>query len=562
MKKSLAVVLVLFFCSILNSQESELEKYKRMQREEINQWKQERDAELDAYKARVEKERKEWKEYVNSVRSIWGEFSDTTPKVWSDYGNNLKSLSIVDFENNKIELAAVVDEGSGDNAEKLIEQQFEKLLNEREKGTGKKFMEGQIAFEKKSTDSDKRMNELQRKYDEENSLLFKKAEEDRKALEQKRKEIAEKAEKDRKEYEARKKDAEKKEAEEKLALEKKREEVARKEAEERKAFELKKKEMEKQEAEKREAELKRKTEEEQKKLLAEKAEIERKKIAEQKKIQDQLAEAERKQKEEQRKLEEEKALIEKKNKEQKAKLEDEKAKEEKKAVKTVDSSNGKDFIKEEVQKNVKKETVKGEDGKVRTKYTVTLEMAPNAIQKRAEQYLDMIKTHSEKYDLDPALVLALIHTESAFNPKAFSRRPDGTPMACGLMQIIPSQAGRDAHKALYGKDKIVESEYLFDPENNLKMGTWYVDFLTKWWNRYENKNKGKTSSKIKNEYYAISSYNQGMGTILNNAYKTHQLIDKTEEETYTILTTESKIPHEGREYLKKVSERKKLYMKN
>jgi membrane-bound lytic murein transglycosylase C len=562
MKKALAVILTLFFSAVLISQESELEKYKRMQREEINQWKQERDAELDAYKARVEKERKEWKEYVNSVRSIWGEFSDTTPKVWSDYGNNLKTLSVVDFENNKVELAAVIEEGSKESAEKLIELQFEKLLNEREKGSGKKFMEGQIAFDKKNEQAEKRVLELQKKYDEENSLLAKKAEQDRIAHEKKKMEIAEKAEKDRQAYEIKRKEAEKKKAEEILAFEKKKEEAATREAEERKAFDLKKKELEKLEADKREAELRKKAEDEQKRLLVEKAEIEKKQIEEQNRIQAQKEEIERKQKEEQRKLEEEKARIEKKNNEEKKKLAEEKAKEEKKAVKTVDASNGKDFIKEEVTKNVKKETVKGEDGKVRTKYTVTLEMAPNALKNRAELYLDMIKTHSEKYNIDPALVLALIHTESAFNPKAFSRRPDGTPMACGLMQIIPSQAGRDAHKALYGKDKIVESEYLFDPENNLKMGTWYVDFLGKWWRRYEEKNLKKTSSTIKNEYYAISSYNQGMGTILNKAYKKHNLIEKSEEETYKILTTENEIPHEGRDYLKKVTERKKIYEKN
>ncbi len=434
MRRSVQLFFVLIISVLLHSQESELEKYKKMQQQDIDQWKQERDTELDAYKARVEKERKEWAEYVKGVRQKWGEFSDTTPKVWSNYGNDLNSLGRVDFDNNKVEIAALVEGDDPAAAEKLIEKQLEILLNEKEEGTNNKFMEGQIAFEKANEENTKKLMELEKKFEHQRAEI------------------------------------EKNNLENKLTPEKR------------------KKELEK--------------------------------------------------------------------------LAEEKAKQEKKIIKTVDSSNSKDFVKEKVKHQVKKEVVIGEDGKARTKYSVSLEMVPNSIQKRAETYIDLIKTYSEKNDVEAALVMALIHTESAFNPKAFSRRPDGTPMACGLMQIIPSQAGRDAHKALFGTDKIVESEYLFDPENNLRMGTWYVKWLSKWWNNYENKNFKRTSSKLKNEYYAISSYNQGMGTILNKAYKTHKLIDRSEQETYTILTTERNIPKEGRDYLERVTKRKELYKSN
>ena len=434
MKRSVQLFVMLIISLLLYSQESELEKYKKMQQQDINQWKQERDAELDAYKARVEKERKEWAEYVKGVRQKWGEFSDTTPKIWSNYGNDLNSLGRVDFENNKVEIAALVEGDDPVVAEKLIEKQLEILLNEKEEGTNNKFMEGQIAFEKTNEENKKNLMELEKKFERQRAEI------------------------------------EKKNLENKLTLEKR------------------KKELEK--------------------------------------------------------------------------LAEEKAKQEKKIIKTVDSSNRKDFVKEKVKHQVKKEVVVGEDGKARTKYSVSLEMVPNSIQKRAENYVEMIRAYSEKNDIEAPLVMALIHTESAFNPKAFSRRPDGTPMACGLMQIIPSQAGRDAHKALFGTDKIVESEYLFDPENNLRMGTWYIKWLSKWWNNYEKKNFKRTSSKLKNEYFAISSYNQGMGTILNKAYKTHKLIDKSEQETYTILTTERNIPKEGRDYLERVTKRKELYKSN
>jgi len=508
MKRSVQLFFVFIIFALLHSQESELEKYKRMQQQDIDQWKQERDTELDAYKARVEKERKEWMEYVKGVRQKWGEFSDTTPKVWSTYSNDLNSLGRVDFDNNKVEIAALLESDDPNQAEKLIEKQIEALLEAKEEGTGNKFMEGQISYGKTDAESQQKLEEMERKYREKREAIEKKNLEEKKALELKRQEI------------------EKRRIEEKEALERKRRELAFKAEEE------------KQEA------LKKQALEEEKRLRKEQEELENKRI------------------EEENKVKQEQARIKKIEDEQKKKLAEEKAKEEKKVVKTVDKSNSRDFAKDAVKTKVKKEIVVGEDGKARTKYSVSLDMVPNSIQKRAENYVSLIETYSEKNNLNPVLVMALIHTESAFNPKAFSRRPDGTPMACGLMQIIPSQAGRDAHKALFGTDKIVESEYLFDPENNLRMGTWYMKWLSKWWSNYENKKFKRTSSTVKNEYFTISSYNQGMGTILNKAYKSHDLLNKSDSETYTILTTEKNIPKEGRDYLERVTKRKELYKKN
>ena len=557
MKKYLLTLLTFILFVSLSSQESELEKYKRMQKEDIDQWKQERDAELDAYKARVEKERKEWQEYVKSVRGKWGEFSDTTPKVWSNYGNNLNSLGKVDFESNKVELAALLETDDPKTAEALIEKQLDILLNEKEQGTNKKFMEGQIAFDKTSADNEKKFQEKMKEFEDIKVNIERKAAEEKKALKERNAAEVKKLEQD------------------KLALEKaKAEEEARKEQEKRskeeqKMLEQRKLEIEMKIKEEQQAEAKKKAIEEQKKIESERKALEekmalarRKEQEQQRKIDEQKALLEKKELELKKKIEQEMAVINKNEQEKKKELNEKIEKEDQKAVKTVTSSNSKDFVKETVEKKITKEVVIGEDGKARTKYSVTLDMVPNSVQKRAENYIDMITKFSEKNELDPSLVLALIHTESAFNPKAFSRRPDGTPMACGLMQIIPSQAGRDAHKALFGSDKIVESEYLFDPENNLNMGTWYLKNLTKWWNNYEKKNFGKTSSAEKNEFYAISSYNQGMGTILNKAYKKHQLLDKSEEETYQILITENNVPKEGRDYLKRVAERKKLYKKN
>ena len=52
-----------------------------------------------------------------------------------------------------------------------------------------------------------------------------------------------------------------------------------------------------------------------------------------------------------------------------------------------------------------------------------------------------------------------------------------------------------------------------------------------------------------------------MGTILNKAYKPRKLNEKSDTDTYSILTTDRAIPEEGRHYLERVNKRKKLYKK-
>jgi len=72
----------------------------------------------------------------------------------------------------------------------------------------------------------------------------------------------------------------------------------------------------------------------------------------------------------------------------------------------------------------------------------------------------MVRSMAPRYQLDPNLVLALIETESGFNPKALSPK-----QAQGLMQLIPATASR------FGVEDV------WDPEQNLNGGMAYLRWL-------------------------------------------------------------------------------------
>jgi len=121
--------------------------------------------------------------------------------------------------------------------------------------------------------------------------------------------------------------------------------------------------------------------------------------------------------------------------------------------------------------------------------------------KRAEKYLASAQQAAKKWNIDPALVMAITHSESHFNPLARSHIP-----AFGLMQIVPASAGKDASKLMYGKPRLLTSDELYNPSFNLDTGSAYLSMLH---TRYL---KGITNPTSR-LYCVIAAYNTGPGNV-------------------------------------------------
>jgi soluble lytic murein transglycosylase len=81
-------------------------------------------------------------------------------------------------------------------------------------------------------------------------------------------------------------------------------------------------------------------------------------------------------------------------------------------------------------------------------------------------YEHIVVGHARNYDLDPALLAAVIYRESKFDPKAKS-----SSGAIGLMQLLPDTA---RGIALHTGGNKFEVDDLYDPEINVRYGSFYL----------------------------------------------------------------------------------------
>ena len=183
---------------------------------------------------------------------------------------------------------------------------------------------------------------------------------------------------------------------------------------------------------------------------------------------------------------------------------------------------------------------------------VNINMVVNLPQKQAEKYRAVVLRYTEQYKMSASLVFAIIRTESNFNPYAVSSVP-----AYGLMQLVPTSGGREAYRRAKGEDVAPTRDYLFDPQNNVELGTAYLNVLM--FNQLE-----EVSNDISREYCVIAAYNTGSGNVLrtfskNRTTAVQQINGLQPGALYDKLR--SNLPYqETRNYLEKVTTFRKSYV--
>ena len=115
--------------------------------------------------------------------------------------------------------------------------------------------------------------------------------------------------------------------------------------------------------------------------------------------------------------------------------------------------------------------------------------APDAVRRLTHpiKHEEVIRSAAAEYKVEPALVAAVIRSESNFDEDVESSRG-----AYGLMQLLPETASFIAGRSGIGGD-------YREPETNIRMGTWYLGYLQ---NRYNG-----------DERLVLAAYNSGASQV-------------------------------------------------
>ena len=188
-----------------------------------------------------------------------------------------------------------------------------------------------------------------------------------------------------------------------------------------------------------------------------------------------------------------------------------------------------------------------------TVYSVDFDLVENHIEKRQYQYASIVRQMSNRYNIKESLIYAVMRTESSFNPYAVSHAN-----AYGLMQIIPSTAGRDVFNLVKNRSDQPTKSYLFQPYNNIDTGTAYLHLL-------ETRYLRDVRDPLTKHYAIISAYNGGTGNVFrtfhSNRTRAMEIMNGMKpSEVYWALTKRHPLS-ESRRYLEKVTEAQRDFYK-
>lgn len=142
-----------------------------------------------------------------------------------------------------------------------------------------------------------------------------------------------------------------------------------------------------------------------------------------------------------------------------------------------------------------------------------------------DQYSGFVQESAKKYDVDPALIHAIIKAESGYNEKSKSHAG-----ACGLMQLT-NETFNDLQNI-----RNEEGKDILDPQTNIEYGTYYISLLLK---------------KYQNDTLALCAYNAGPTNV--DKWIANQIISSNSESSATIPFRETKL------YVNKVTQYRKKY---
>jgi membrane-bound lytic murein transglycosylase C len=203
-----------------------------------------------------------------------------------------------------------------------------------------------------------------------------------------------------------------------------------------------------------------------------------------------------------------------------------------------------------IENDLRNRTIKHADGTKTVQY-VAFPMIKDSLETRARKYQSHVEHFAQTYKVSKNLIYAIMKTESNFNPFAVSTAP-----AFGLMQIVPTSAGRDVNRYLK-KSGLPTKTFLFKPVNNIQYGTVFLHLLDQ---QYLN----EIYNPVSRHYCVIAAYNTGAGNVLrtfdrSRAKAPARINQLSPPEVYQTLKT--KLPYkETRRYIVKVVNAQKEFV--
>lgn len=186
------------------------------------------------------------------------------------------------------------------------------------------------------------------------------------------------------------------------------------------------------------------------------------------------------------------------------------------------------------------------------RYWVDIPMVSSYKTRSAEHFRPMVIQASNRYKVEPALIYAIMETESSFNPFAVS-----SSGAYGLMQVMQATAGRDVYEKIYNKPGNPTRKYLMDPAQNIDAGTAYISILR---DRYLR----DITHPLSREYCIIAAYNGGSGNLLKAFHRDRTAaiakINKMSPKAVYQQIVKHHPSAESRNYLQKVTNYKQKYV--